>query len=88
MAENDRLGAFFGRLLLGTADLGFAALPLIKMFKDAKASSDWKEQGLVEWIQADPKAAEVVARVLERARAKLSDDERAALILALGGVIQ
>lgn len=85
MAKNQKLGQFLGRLLLGTADLGFSALPLIKAFKDAKAEDDWKEIGLVEWIQSDPNAAEIVARALERGRTHLPETARCALIVALGG---
>lgn len=86
--SNKALAGFLTQLLSGTADIGVGLIPLIGAFKKAKQDPDWKEVGIVEWLQSDPEAAQMLARVLERAREHIPIEARASLILALGGTMQ
>lgn len=79
------LGKFIKSLLSGTAEIGISALPILALYKQAKASPDWKEVGLVDWVTSDPKAAEILASVLQQAKDRIPLKARNALISALGG---
>ena len=91
MAESNpqhqrQLGTFIKALLAGTAEVGISALPILVLYKQAKASSDWKQIGLTEWVTTDPKAAEILAKVLEEVKDKLPVKVRNTMIAALGGL--
>lgn len=73
-------------ILSGTADIGFSLMPLVGAYKKAKTDPEWKELGFQEWLISDPKAAEMLERVLKRVKENLPDSTRCALIMALGGV--
>lgn len=83
--QQTALAGFIARLLAGTADVGFAMVPLISMFKEARQDPAWKERGVAQWLKEDPGAAEVLAGALQRAKSHLPDEVRCGLILALGG---
>jgi hypothetical protein len=84
--SDDRLAGFIKGLLTGSVDIGVTLIPLIGAYKAAKTDPEWKEKGIAEWLQSDPKAAEMLERVFKRVQETLPDETRAGLILALGGV--
>lgn len=83
--QQTALAGFIAKLLAGTADVGFAMMPLIAMFKEARQDPSWKERGVAQWLKEDPRALEVLAGALNRAKTHIPDDVRCGLILALGG---
>ena len=85
MARDELLAVFLRGMLSGTADIGLSLLPLIGMYKAAKADPAWKRAGLIEWITNDPQAAPLLAEALTKARERLPEPARMSLILALGG---
>lgn len=63
-----QLKEFLSKLVLGTAELGFASLPLIEMYKKAKAAGT----SFPEMLATDPKALDGILTAVQRQADKLS----------------
>lgn len=81
-----KLAGFVAGMLSGGVDLGITLLPLVGAYRQAKASPDWKEEGLKTWLLTDPDASALLAKALADVQAKLSTTTRHTLIVALGGM--
>jgi len=83
--KQKKLGSFLSSLLSGSADLGISVLPLVKVYAQAKMDPEWRKLAFSEWIQTDPRAAELLEDVFKQIKTTIPKEARWKLILALGG---
>lgn len=73
--DKQRVGSFLGDLLRGTADLGFAALPLVKLYSAAKT----EKLSFTDLLLRDPETALAIAAAMKRQAKKLPPEVIGAL---------
>lgn len=74
-AQKNRVGVFLVSLLKGTADVGFASLPLLTLYKQAKD----EKVPLVDMVVANPEALDGIMDAMKRQAKKLPPHALAAL---------
>ena len=67
--QKAKVGSFLVELLKGTADLGFAAMPLIGLYKQAKD----EKVPLMDLVVASPGALDQILSALTRQASKLPE---------------
>jgi hypothetical protein len=74
-ADKQKVGLFLGALLRGTADLGFAALPLVKLYSAAKT----EKLNFTDLLMRDPETALAIVTAMRRQAKKLPPEVVSAL---------
>jgi len=73
--QSAKVKSFLSSLVLGTADLGFASLPLVALYQQAKREGT----SFADMVASDPKASVGILDAMQRQADKLSPGTLAVL---------